>query len=117
MPHRNARLRQEDLQVRSHRFYGPHAVMHIVDLATALDLAQNGMLDGITIVLNYVGLHRVAVLGRGFDDADIAQADHGHVQGARDRGRRERKDIDIVPDHFYFLFMLHTETLFFVDNQ
>jgi len=63
-------------------------------LPLALDLAPDRLADQVLVVGADVGADRAAPLGRGLDHGDVAQAGEAHLQGARDRRRRERQHVD-----------------------
>ena len=71
------------------------------DIAAALQLAQDGVAHQSVGVLHHVGLHRIALLGRGLQYGHVANAHHGHVQRARSgcRAGSDRKSVDVGADH------------------
>ena len=62
-----------------------HAVVHEIDLPAAVEFLLDRGLDELVIPTGDHRLNRNAVFGWGFNHAHVAQADHGHVQGARNR--------------------------------
>ena len=57
-------------------------------LPTALHLTQDRVANDPFVVAGHVSLDRQPIRRRCFDDAQLANADHRHMQGARDRRRR-----------------------------
>ena len=86
-------------------------------LPAALELAQNGIADHPLIVAGNVGLNRQAVHRRRFDDAQIADADHRHMQRARDRRRGQAEDVDQLAQLFQTFLVHHAEAVLFVDDH
>ncbi len=87
------------------------------DLPAAFDLAQDGVTDHPIVITGNIGLNRQPIHRRRFNDAQIADADQRHVQGARDRRRGETQDIDQRAHFFQPLFVHHAETVLFVDDH
>jgi len=77
-----------------------------------------GPLDHLRIVHAHIGLDGMTIAGRGLDHRDVAYAGHGHLQGARNGGSRQRKHIHLQLQPPEGLFLRHTETLLLVyDDQ
>ena len=65
-----------------------HPVVQVVHLAAARQLLFHGLGKDHVVVLQHERFHRLALDGRLLDGGKIADAAHGHVQGAGDgRGR------------------------------
>ena len=94
-----------------------HAVVHVVDLAASVHLAQDRLTQDVVASFDDVRLDRLPVLGRRFDDADIAHAREGHVQGARDRGGGQREHVDFGAHLLEPLLVLHPEAVLLVDHH
>ena len=93
------------------------AVVEVVDLPAAQDLAADGVRDDAPVVLHDVGLDGLAVLRRLLDGGHVAQAGEGHVERARDRCGREGQTVDL-PAHFLELFLVaDAEALLLVDDD
>ena len=65
----------------------------------------------------YVRAHRKPALGRRQDHAQVANSKQGHLQGARNRGRRHRQHIDRSAQLLDALFVFDAETLLLVDHE
>ena len=86
-------------------------------LAAALDLALDRLADQVLVVGADVGADRAPALGRGLDHRDVAQPGEAHLQGARDRRRREREDVDFQLQLAQQLLLLDAEALLLVDDD
>ena len=86
-------------------------------LAAALDLALDRLADQVLVVGADVGADRAPALGRGLDHRDVAQAGEAHLQGARDRRRRERQHVDFQLQLAQQLLLLDPEALLLVDDD
>ena len=67
--------------------------------------------------MRHHGLNRQAVFGRRFDHAHVADAQHGHVQSARDGCRAHGEHVHVLAHLLESLLVADTETLFLVENQ
>ena len=65
---------------------GLHPVVKIVDLAAPGQLLPHGVFQNGPVVLQNIGLYRLAVGGRLLNSAHIPQAGEGHVQRPGDGG-------------------------------
>ena len=74
VPHENARLRDQFLQLRPNLPDRVHPVMNEVHLPAAFQLLLDGGLNQLVIPAGYDSLNRHAILGRRFDHAHVAQA-------------------------------------------
>ena len=113
----DARLGQQLLQLGAACFDGLHLVVQEVDLAAALELAQHGLADGAGRFVAHEGLDRQALLRRGGNDREIAQAFQRHAERARNRRRRQRQHIDLGAQGFQRFLLPHAETVFLVDDH
>ena len=86
-------------------------------LAAALDLALDRLADQVLVVGADVGADRAPALGRGLDHRDVAQPGEAHLQGARDRRRRERQHVDLQLQLAQQLLLLDPEALLLVDDD
>ena len=73
--------------------------------------------DQVLVVGADVGADRAAALGRRLDHRDVAQARQAHLQGARDRRRRERQHVDLQLQLAQQLLLLDPEALLLVDDD
>ena len=61
--------------------------------------------------------HRVPLLGRGGDRGHLADAGHGHLEGAGDGRRRHAQHVDGGAHPLQLLLVLDAEALLLVDHQ
>src|SRR5581483_7502906 len=61
-----------------------HAVVYEIDLSFAIQLAKDRLANALLIVADHLRDDAAAVLRRGGQAADVAQAEHAHVKRARD---------------------------------
>ena len=73
--------------------------------------------DKLLVELGDDGLDGHAVFGRGLDDAHIAEADEGHVQGARDGRGGHGEDVDGGAHLLEAFLVADAEALFFIDDE
>jgi len=76
------------------------AVVDEVDLAVAVQLADDGVADQLMVEADNPRLDRQAVARRRLQVADVADAQERQVQRARDRRRRQRQDVHGLPQAF-----------------
>src|SRR5690606_34162407 len=93
------------------------AVVDVEHLATALQLAQDGLARDHGVVRLQDGLDRFAALWRRQDLADVTQAHEAHVQRARDGSGRQRQHVDVGLDALDALLLPHPEAVLLVDHQ
>ncbi len=91
--------------------------MDEVDLAVAVQLAQDRLAHQRLVELAHEGLDRQALLGRRVDGAQVAHAGQAHVQGARDRRGGERQHVHLGAQLLDALLVRHAEALLLVDDQ
>ena len=94
-----------------------HAVVDDINLAAALELKVDGILDNGGLELHHDGLNRQPVARRRLDNRHVAQAAERHVQSARNRRRSHRQDVDLFLDLFEPFLVSNAEPLFFVNNH
>ena len=94
-----------------------HRVIEEVHLPPARHLAQNRVANHAVVVVNHARLHRQAFLRRRFQHRHIADADHRHVQRARNRRGGERQHIHLMLHVLDDFLMLHAKSLLLVHNQ
>ena len=113
----NARGGHQLLNTRGDFVDGLDAVVHEVNLATALQLDFDGRADEFLIVLGHHGLNGHAVLGRRLNDAHIAQAHKRHMQRARNRRGRHGEHVNFLAHLLQALLVAHAEALLLVDDE
>ncbi|MNM79225.1 hypothetical protein D3C81_911520 [compost metagenome] len=96
---------------------GLDLVVQEVDLAAALELAQDGLADHAVFLAAHEGLDRQPLLRRGGDHRKIAQAFQRHAQRARDRRGGQRQDVDLGAQRLQRFLLAHAEAVFLVDDD
>ena len=96
---------------------GLDPVADVVDLTAAIELATDRAGDDVLVPLAHVHLHREAVGRRRVDDAHVAHARQRHLQGARNRRRREGQHVDLLAEVLDVLLVLDAKALLFVDDD
>ena len=86
-------------------------------LAAAVMFPQQRLADDQLVKRQDEGAHRQTVDRRRGDNAQIPQAGHGHLQGARNRGRGERQHMRLRAQLFEALLVGHPEMLLLVDDD
>ena len=94
-----------------------HPVVQVVDLTAPGQLLLHGFGEDDVIVFQHERLHRLALDGRLLDGGEVADAAHGHVQGAGDGGGREGQHVHADKVLFQLLLVLDAETLLLVDDD
>ena len=94
-----------------------HAVVHEIDLPFAVEFADDRLLDPAVLVGHDLGDDSPAVDRGGGQRRDVTQADHRHVQRARDGRRGEREDVGGQPVFEQLVLVLDTEALLLVDDH
>ena len=115
--HADARFRQQRLQLLQHVVDGVDFVVQEVHLPAALEFAQHGFADDALAEAADEGLDGQAALRRGGDHREIAQAFQRHRQRARDRRGGEREHIHFGAQRLQSFFLLHAETVLFVEDD
>lgn len=114
---RDARFGDELRKVLAAVFDRLHFVVKEVHLTAALQFADHGFADEAVLFGLHEGLHRQTALGRRRDDREIADPFEAHRERARNRGGREREDVDLGAEFFQLFLLPHAETVFFVDHD
>ncbi len=94
-----------------------HPVVQIVDLPAPGQLFLHGLGQDDIVVLEDECLHGLALDGRLLDGGQVADAAHGHVQGAGDGGGREGQHIHADEVLFQLLLVLDAEALLLIDDD
>ena len=110
-------LRNAQLPSRGHPLDILHAVVEVVNLAAAPQLTPDGVGQDAVVVLEDIGLHRVAILRGLLDDGHIADAAHRHIEGARDRRGGQGQHIDIRRQLLDAFLLRNAEALLLVNNK
>ena len=92
-------------------------VVDVEDLAAAVELAQDRVPDEAGGGLRDPRLDGQPVLGRGLDDAEVADPGEGEVERAGDRGGREGEHVDRAPELLEALLGGNAEALLLVDDD
>jgi hypothetical protein len=93
------------------------AIVDEKDLALAEQFTPDRLGGRLVVLLADIGEDRVSLGGRGVDDRKVADTGERHLQGARDRTRRQRQDVDTDREPFDCLFVDDPEALFLVDDE
>ena len=94
-----------------------HLVVQVVHLAAAQQLPLYGFLDEALVMLAHEGLDGQAPCRRRGDDAEVAQAGHGEVQGARDGGGGERQYVHLGAQGLQPFLLAHAKAVLLVDDH
>ena len=94
-----------------------HAVVQIVHLPAPVDLPPHGLRQNAPVVLQHIGLHRLAVAGRLLDGGHIPYARERHVQRAGDGRRGEGEGVHLPCLFPQPLLGGHAEALLLVDDE
>jgi hypothetical protein len=110
-------LGHQALDVGSGVLQGLHPVVQEEHLAVPLHLAPDGLGHQVGLELVHHGLYGMAVVGSGAQDRQIADLEHGHVQGTRYGRGSQGKAVHIGLHLLEPFLVLDAETLFLVDNE
>ena len=113
----NARARAHLRHMGGALFNGVNAVVNIIGLAAAVQLAPQGLGHKAVVIFHHIGLHRAALYRRLLNGAHVAQAAHGHAQCARNGRGRKRQHIHAQKCLFQLFLVLYAKALFFVHND
>ena len=94
-----------------------HAIVDEIDLALAVQLAQDRVADQLPVEADDARLDGQAIRRRRFQIGDIADAEQRQMQRARNRRRGHRQHVDFLPQPFEPLLVLDAETLLLVDDD
>ena len=92
-------------------------VVQEVRLAAAAQLAHHRLADQALRPGRDEGLDRQALLRRGGDDREVADAFERHGERARDRRRGERQHVDLGAQLLQRLLLPHAEAVLLVDDH
>ena len=96
---------------------GLYPVVHEVDLPATLQFKFQSRTNQLLVKSGHHRLNGHAIFGRRLDDAHIAQAHKGHMQGARNGRGRHRQHIDFAAHLLQALFVAHPEALLLIHHQ
>ena len=117
MGHHDARVGHQLLEPGSRLLHRFDPVMDEVDLPAPPQFAQHRFSDECVARSDDLRANGQAAGRRCFDDREIAHARHGHLQGARDRRRRECQDVDLGAELLQAFLVFDAEPLFLVDDH
>ena len=117
MRHRHLCLGKQIRQLERQTIDRLDSVMEKKYLSAPLQLTQNRIANDLFVIARHVSLDRQPIRRRGFDDAQVPNADQRHMQGARDRRRRQTDHVDELAELFQSLLMDDTEAMLFVDDH
>ncbi len=89
----------------------------IIGLTAAVLFAQQGFAQGHWIVRQDIGAHGDTVDRRRRNDRHVTNARQRHLQGARDRRRRQGEHMDVGAEGLELLLVLDAKVLLFVDDD
>ena len=96
---------------------GLHPVVEVVHLAAPLQLPAHGVGEHPPVVLQHIGLHRLAVHGRLLQGGHVPDAGEGHIQRPGDGGGGEGEHVHLLGQLLELLLVLDAEALLLVDDQ
>ena len=96
---------------------GIHPVVEVIDLAAPLQLPAHGVPQHPPVVLQHIGLHRLAVGGGLLQGGHVPDARQGHVQRPGDGRGRQGKHIHLAEVLLQLLLVLHAKALLLVHHQ
>ena len=110
-------LGQAHLDPRRTSLDGFHPVVEVIHLAAPAQFPPDGIDEDAVVVLQHIGLHRPAVLGRFFDDRHIPYAAHGHVQRPGDGSGRKGENVHVGGQFFHPFLLGHAEPLLLIHDE
>ena len=113
----NSRTRHQLTQLSSGAVQRINPVVNIIRLTAAVQLTAQRLRNNPRVMLQDIGFHRAALKRRLFNGGHITKPAHRHTQRSRNGRCRKREHIDADKILFQLLFMFHTETLLFVDDD
>src|SRR5579875_4161037 len=114
---RDLSLGHQRAQMTRHVFDVLDPVMDEEHLTAAVEFAQDDLADEAIVEIGDVGMNRLAVHRRGLDDGQVANPQHRHVQGARNRRAGHRQHVNQLAEFLDLLLVGDAEAMFFVDYQ
>ena len=108
---------EELFECRGAAVDGLDAVVHVVDLPAARELAPDGVGDDAPVMLEHICLHRLAVNRRDLDGRHVADARKRHVERSGDGRCRERQRVDLTRELLELFLVCYAEALLLVDDE
>jgi len=115
--HRDGGIGEAFLQLEGRLVDVVDAVVEIVHLTAAGQFPTDGIPDDGLVVLQHIGLYRLAAHGGLLQHAHVADARQGHVQGAGDGSGGEGEHVDALCHLLDALLVGHAEALLLVHHQ
>ena len=112
-----AGLRHQLLEFFGDVLDGADAVVEEEDLSIAFQLAQDGLAHQVGTVLGHEGLDGQTLFGRRVDDAHVADAGQGHVQGTGDGRGGEGEDVNLGAHLLEAFLVGDAEAVFLVHDD
>ena len=93
------------------------AVVHEIDLSAAIQLPRDRLFEEPVVPRLDKGEHRRPILGRRFEQREIAQAGKREMQRSRNRRGRQRQHVHTQLQRLESLLVPHAEAVLFVDDE
>ena len=113
----DTRIRQTLLKLCSAPVDGLHAVVQVIHLPAARQLAADRIEQHTVVLLEHKGLHRMAVERRLLDGGHVPDAGQRHVECARDGRRRQGEHVHGLAHFLERLLVRYAEALLFIDHK
>ena len=110
-------LPQQHLDAGGAAVDGLHPVVEVEHLPAPLQLPAHGVGQEAPVVLQHIGLHRLAVGGGLLQGGHVPDAAEGHVQRPGDRGGRQSEHVHLLEGLLQLLLVLHPEALLLVHHE
>ena len=114
---RDTRLRHEIAHPGCRPIDGVDPVVHEEDLSIADEFPADRRRDLSVLIRPDIGQDRQSLLGRSLDGRHFANARQGHLERARNGGRRHGEDVDRGAQRLDVLLVLDAEALLLVDDE
>ena len=115
--HGDGHVREALLELQRRLVDGVDAVVEVIHLPAPGQLPADGVPQDGVVLLQNVGLHRLAAQGGFLQHRHIPDARQGHVQGAGDGGGGEGQHVDALGHLLDALLVGHAEALLLVHHQ
>ena len=117
MPNHHARIGNKSANLLRRRLNRLDAVMHVVRLAAALQLAQQRIAYQFKARLSDARGHWVSILGCGLNSGEVANPREGKVQRARNWRGGEGHDIEFGAERLHALLGGDAKAVLLVDDE
>ena len=114
---RHPGLRHETSDLPRRRIDVCDPVVDVEDLALSEQLASDGLGHGTLVGLADIGQDRPTIHGWRGDHREVPDARQRHLEGPRDRTRREGEDVHALADPLDRLLVADAEALLLVDHE